>query len=117
MDYHKSETDWNGTGLSIETGNWAKQAHGSVVYRYGNLVMLATVCAEKEAREGQDFFPLTVDYREKIYSVGRVPGGYFKREARPLEHETLTSRLIDRPIRPLFPEGYFCEVQLLVTVL
>ncbi len=117
MDYQKSEADWNGTGLSIETGNWAKQAHGSVVYRYGNLVMLATVCAEKEAREGQDFFPLTVDYREKIYSVGRVPGGYFKREARPLEHETLTSRLIDRPIRPLFPEGYFCEVQLLVTVL
>ncbi|MEQ8352618.1 MAG: polyribonucleotide nucleotidyltransferase [Leptospiraceae bacterium] len=117
MDYHKSEADWNGTGLSIETGNWAKQAHGAVVYRYGNLVMLATVCAEKEAREGQEFFPLTVDYREKIYSVGRVPGGYFKREARPLEHETLTSRLIDRPIRPLFPEGYFCEVQLLVTVL
>ncbi|MCB1166946.1 MAG: polyribonucleotide nucleotidyltransferase, partial [Leptospiraceae bacterium] len=117
MTYHKSEVDWNGTTLSIETGNWAKQAHGAVVYRYGNLVLLATVCAEKEAREGQEFFPLTVDYREKIYSVGRVPGGYFKREARPLEHETLTSRLIDRPIRPLFPEGYFCEVQLLVTVL
>jgi polyribonucleotide nucleotidyltransferase len=108
---------WNGVELSIETGNWAKQAHGAVVYRHGKLVLLATVCAEKEAREGQDFFPLTVDYREKTYAVGKIPGGYIKRESRPAEHETLISRLIDRPIRPLFPEGYFCEVQLLVTVL
>ncbi|EHQ08588.1 polyribonucleotide nucleotidyltransferase [Leptonema illini] len=108
---------WNGEELSIETGNWAKQAHGSVVYRHGKLVLLATVCAEKEAREGQEFFPLTVDYREKTYAVGKFPGGYIKRENRPAEHETLISRLIDRPIRPLFPEGYFCEVQLLVTVL
>lgn len=103
--------------ISIETGKWAKQAHGSVVYRVGNLVLLATVCADKEAREGQDFFPLTVDYREKMYAVGRIPGGYIKREARPGEHETLLSRLVDRPIRPLFPEGYFCEVQLLLNVL
>lgn len=108
---------WNDQDLSIETGNWAKQAHGAVVYRHGNLVLLATVCADKEAREGQDFFPLTVDYREKAYSVGKIPGGYIKRESRPGEHETLLSRLIDRPLRPLFPEGYFCEVQLLVTVL
>ncbi len=103
--------------VSIETGNWAKQAHGSVVYRTGNLVILATACAANEAKEGQDFFPLTCEYTEKMYSVGRVPGGYFKREAKPSEHEILYSRLIDRPIRPMFPEGYFCEVQILVQVL
>jgi polyribonucleotide nucleotidyltransferase len=112
-----TEATINGASITIETGKWAKQAHGSIVYRTGNLVLLATVCAEKEAREGQDFFPLTVDYREKFYSVGRVPGGYIKRENRPAEHETLLSRIIDRPIRPLFPQGYFSEVQLLVTVL
>ena len=104
-------------GISLELGNWAKQAHGSLVYRSGGLVLLATVCAEKEARAGQSFFPLTVDYREKFYAAGRFPGGYFKRENRPAEHETLMSRLIDRPCRPLFPEGYFCEVQLLITLL
>ena len=103
--------------ISLETGHWAKQAHGSVVYRCGDLTLLATVCAEKEAREGQDFFPLTVDYRERYYAAGRIPGGYFKRETRPAEHETLLSRMIDRPIRPLFPTGYFSEVQLLVSVL
>jgi len=101
----------------METGKWAKQAHGSVVYKVGNLVLLATVCASDEAKEGQDFFPLTCEYNEKMYSVGRIPGGYFKREAKPPEHEVLMSRLIDRPIRPMFPEGYFCEVQLLVSVL
>lgn len=103
--------------VSMETGKWAKQAHGSVVYRVGNLVLLATVCASDDAKEGQDFFPLTCEYNEKMYSVGRIPGGYFKREAKPPEHEVLISRLIDRPIRPMFPEGYFCEVQLLVQVL
>lgn len=103
--------------VSMETGKWAKQAHGSVVYRAGNLVLLATVCASDDAKEGQDFFPLTCEYNEKMYSVGRIPGGYFKREAKPPEHEVLISRLIDRPIRPMFPEGYFCEVQLLVQVL
>lgn len=103
--------------ISLETGKWAKQAHGSVVYRVGNLVLLATVCATDEAKEGQDFFPLTCEYNEKMYSVGKVPGGYFKREARPTEFETLMSRLVDRPIRPMFPEGYFCEVQLQVQVL
>ncbi|TGL61732.1 polyribonucleotide nucleotidyltransferase [Leptospira sarikeiensis] len=103
--------------ITLETGDWAKQAHGSVVYKTGNLVLLATVCAADEPKEGQDFFPLTCEYSEKIYSVGRFPGGYFKREAKPYEHEVLNSRIIDRPIRPLFPEGYFCEVQLQVTVL
>ncbi|MCE9500165.1 MAG: polyribonucleotide nucleotidyltransferase [Leptospira sp.] len=103
--------------ISIETGNWAKQADGSVVYRSGNLVLLATVCATDDAKEGQDFFPLTCEYQEKLYSVGRIPGGYIKRESKPSEHEVLLSRIIDRPIRPLFPEGYFCEVQLIVQVL
>ncbi len=107
----------HGQNISLENGKWAKQAHGSVVYRADNLVLLATVCAEKEAKEGQSFFPLTVDYREKFYAAGLFPGGYFKRETRPAEHETLMSRLIDRPCRPLFPEGYLCEVQLLITLL
>ncbi len=117
MPVHKQEVEIESRTVSIENGNWAKQAHGSVVYRSGDLVLLATVCAEKEAREGQDFFPLTVDYREKFYAAGRIPGGYFKRENRPADHETLMSRIIDRPIRPLFPKGYFSEVQLLVTQL
>ncbi|PJZ70371.1 polyribonucleotide nucleotidyltransferase [Leptospira perolatii] len=103
--------------ITLETGDWAKQAHGAVVYKTGNLVLLATVCAADEAKEGQDFFPLTCEYTEKLYSVGRFPGGYFKRESKPYEHEVLISRIIDRPIRPLFPEGYFCEVQLQVQVL
>ena len=116
MAVYKHEIADGTRSISIETGNWAKQAHGTAVVRVGKMVLLATVCAEKEAREGQDFFPLTVDYREKFYSAGRIPGGFFKRETRPAEHETLMSRLIDRPIRPLFPEGYFSEVQLLVNL-
>ncbi|MCB1172111.1 MAG: polyribonucleotide nucleotidyltransferase [Leptospiraceae bacterium] len=103
--------------ISIETGNWAKQAHGSIVYRTGEHVLLATVCAERDARDGQDFFPLTIEYREKFYARGRIPGGFFKREGRATEQETLMCRLIDRPIRPLFPEGYFSEVQLIVNLL
>ncbi|MBX7057790.1 MAG: polyribonucleotide nucleotidyltransferase [Leptospirales bacterium] len=117
MPVSRTETKTDRQTLSIETGNWAKQAHGAVVFRTGKLTLLATVCAEKEPREGQDFFPLTVDYREKFYAAGRIPGGYFKREQRPAEHETLISRLIDRPVRPLFPEGYLSEVQLLITQL
>lgn len=117
MAVHTTQCKTDRLTISIESGNWAKQAHGSVVYRSGDLVLLATVCAEKEPREGQDFFPLTVDYREKFYAAGRIPGGYFKRENRPAEHETLISRLIDRPVRPLFPEGYLAEVQLLITQL
>lgn len=117
MSFYSVQSNIEGYPVTLETGKWAKQAHGAVTYRMGNLVLLATVCAEKEAKEGQDFFPLTVDYREKYYSVGRVPGGYIKRENRPAEHETLLSRIIDRPIRPLFPEGYYAEVQVLITVL
>ncbi|MDF3818724.1 polyribonucleotide nucleotidyltransferase [Leptospira sp. 96542] len=108
---------WGRDSITLETGKWAKQAHGAVVYKTGNLVLLATVCAADEPKEGQDFFPLTCEYTEKAYSVGRFPGGYFKREAKPAEHEVLLSRIIDRPIRPMFPEGYFSEVQLLVQVL
>ncbi|MDH5655487.1 MAG: polyribonucleotide nucleotidyltransferase [Spirochaetia bacterium] len=117
MSVHSEKTIIDGKEISIENGNWAKQAHGSVVFRVGDNIILATVCAEKEAREGQDFFPLTVDYREKLYSVGRIPSGYIKRENRPQDHETLLSRIVDRPIRPLFPAGYYSEVQLLLTVL
>lgn len=103
--------------INVETGNWAKQANGSIVYRTGKLVLLATVCAADDFKEGQDFFPLTCEYTEKMYSVGRIPGGYVKREAKPTESEILMSRIIDRPLRPMFPEGYFCEVQILVQVL
>lgn len=114
---YKEEAIIAGSRVSLETGNWAKQADGAIVYRAGKLVLLATVCGASDAKEGQDFFPLTVEYRERTYAVGRFPGGYFKRETRPAEHETLISRIIDRPIRPLFPEGYFAEVQIFVTVL
>ncbi|HNK95934.1 MAG TPA: polyribonucleotide nucleotidyltransferase, partial [Leptospiraceae bacterium] len=114
---HKHTLNFDREAISIETGNWAKQADGSVVYRIGNLVMLATVCALDDSKEGQDFFPLTCEYTEKMYSVGKIPGGYVKRESKPSEYEILISRIIDRPIRPMFPEGYFCEVQLIVTVL
>ncbi len=97
--------------LSIETGKIAKQADGSVVVRLGDTVVLATACAQKEPRVGVDFLPLTVDYRENNYASGKIPGGFFKREGRPNEKEILTSRMIDRPLRPLFPEGYACETQ------
>ncbi len=105
-----------GLELSIEVGRWAKQADGAVVMRYGDSVVLVTACAEKEARENAAFFPLTCDYREYYYAAGRFPGGFFKREGRPSEKEVLTSRLIDRPLRPLFPEGYLCETQVIATV-
>lgn len=106
-----------GRELIIETGKMAKQAHGAVIMRCGDSVVLATIVSEREPKEGSDFFPLTVDYREKTYAAGKIPGGFFKREGKPSEKEILTSRLIDRPMRPLFPEGYFCETQLMVTVL
>lgn len=102
--------------ISIESGWMAKQAHGAVLVRHGDTVVQATVCCSS-ARPDQDFFPLTVEYREKAYAAGRVPGGFIKREGRPSESEILTSRLIDRPIRPLFPDGYMDELQLIVTVL
>ncbi len=106
----------NGRELVIETGQLARQAHGSVKVSYGETVILATCCTA-EARPGIDFFPLSVDYRERTYAAGKIPGGFFKREGRPQEKETITSRLIDRPIRPLFPDGYKNEVQIMIAVL
>ena len=105
-----------GRMVSIETGKLARQADGAVTVRQGNCIILATVVANKEPKEGQDFFPLSVDYQEKFASAGRIPGSFFKREARLNDYEILTSRLIDRALRPLFPEDYFCEVQVLLTL-
>ena len=115
--YFRKELDWGGKTLILETGKVARQADGAVVASYGDTVVLATVVGAKSAKPGQDFFPLTVNYQEKFYAAGRIPGGFFKREGRPTERETLISRLIDRPIRPLFPEGFRNEVQVIVTVL
>ncbi|HUI84493.1 MAG TPA: polyribonucleotide nucleotidyltransferase [Candidatus Binatia bacterium] len=106
-----------GKSIQFETGKLAKQAHGSCIVRMGDNVVLATACANAEPREGIDFFPLTVDYREYTYAAGRIPGGFIKREGRPSEREILTSRQIDRPIRPLFPEGFRCETQVIAMVL
>ena len=106
----------NGEEVIVETGRLARQADGAVTVRQGNCILLATVCANKEAREGQDFFPLSVDYQEKFASAGRIPGSFFKREARLNDYEILTSRLIDRALRPLFPEDYLCDVQVLLTL-
>ena len=113
----KVELEVKGKTLSLETGRFAKQADGSVILKYGDTVVLATAVAAKEAREGIDFFPLTIDYQEKTYAAGKIPGGFFKREGRPTEKEVLTSRLIDRPTRPLFPEGFYSETQGVVSVL
>src|SRR5213596_3262189 len=106
-----------GKNISFETGKLAKQAHGSAVVRSGENVVLATACANPAPREGIDFFPLTVDYREYTYAGGRIPGGFIKREGRPSEREILTSRQIDRPLRPLFPEGFRNETQVISLVL
>src|SRR3981081_2449190 len=105
-----------GRMVSIETGKLARQADGAVTVRQGNCIILATVVANKEPKEGQSFFPLTVDYQEKFASAGRIPGSFFKREARLNDYEILTSRLIDRALRPLFPEDYLCEVQVLISL-
>lgn len=113
----KVELDVKGKTLIIETGLLAKQADGSAVVRYGDTVVLATAVAAKEAKKDLDFFPLTIDYQEKAYAAGKIPGGFFKREGRPTEKEVLTSRLIDRPIRPLFPDGFHSETQGIVSVL
>src|SRR3990172_5692115 len=102
---HIVEIDLDGRKISLETGKIAKQAHGSVVVRLGDTVVLVTACSTEEPKPGASFFPLTVDYREYTYSAGRFPGGFIKREGRPSEKEILTCRMIDRPIRPLFPEG------------
>ena len=103
--------------ITLEFQKYAKQANGSVMVSCGETQVLVTVCASDEPKEGQDFFPLTVDYIEKFYAAGRIPGGYVKRETKPSEREALTSRVIDRPVRPSFPEEYMCETQIIATVM
>jgi polyribonucleotide nucleotidyltransferase len=117
FEIHREELDWAGRKLTLETGKIARQADGAVLATYGETTVLATVVSAKSAKPGVDFFPLTVNYQEKAFAAGRIPGGYFKREGRPSEKETLVSRLIDRPIRPLFPDGYRNETQIVATVL
>jgi polyribonucleotide nucleotidyltransferase len=117
FDTHKVEIEWGGRPLTLETGKVARQADGAVIASYGETTVLATVVSAKSPKPGQDFFPLTVNYQEKTYAAGKIPGGYFKREGRPSENETLVSRLIDRPLRPLFPDGYKNDTQIIVTVL
>jgi polyribonucleotide nucleotidyltransferase len=113
---HTFEVDLNGRKITLETGKMAKQANGAVVVRSGDAVVLVTACANEDPKPGAAFFPLTVDYREYTYSAGKIPGGFIKREGRMSEKETLTSRLIDRPVRPLFPEGFACETQIIAMV-
>jgi len=117
FNHHKVEIEWAGRPLILETGKIARQADGAVLATYGETVVLATVVSMKEPKPGFDFFPLTVNYQEKTYAAGKIPGGYFKREGRPSEKETLVSRLIDRPIRPLFADGYKNDTQVVVTVM
>jgi len=117
FDIHRVEIEWGGRKLKLETGHMARQADAAVLAQYGETTVLATVVGARSVKPGIDFFPLTVNYQEKTYAAGKIPGGYFKREGRPTEKETLTSRLIDRPIRPLFVEGFKNEVQVVVNVL
>ena len=117
FDISREEITWAGRTLVLESGRMARQADGAVLATYGETTVLATVVSARTQKPGQDFFPLTVNYQEKTFAAGRIPGGYFKREGRPSEKETLVSRLIDRPIRPLFPEGYRYDTQVVVTVL
>ena len=117
FNIHNEEINWGGRTLRIETGKIARQADGAVIVTYGGTSVIATVCAEKKPKAGIDFFPLTVNYQEKSYASGKIPGGYFKREGRPTEKETLISRLIDRPIRPLFVKEFKNETQVIATVL
>ncbi|MCD6269184.1 MAG: polyribonucleotide nucleotidyltransferase, partial [Deltaproteobacteria bacterium] len=106
-----------GCEVSFESGKIAKQANGSVMVRKGDTMVLVTAVSARKGREGIDFFPLTVDFQEKTYAAGKIPGGFFKREGRLSDRETLTSRLIDRPLRPLFPKGFTCETQIIATVM
>ena len=117
FDIHRVELDWGGRKLTLETGKVARQADGAVIATYGETTVIATVVAAKAPKPGIDFLPLTVNYTEKYYAAGRIPGGYFKRERGPTEKDTLTSRLIDRPIRPLFADGWRCDTQVIITVL
>src|SRR3984885_14896440 len=114
---HKESFEWGGRTLTLETGKIARQADGAVLATYGETIVLATVVGAAQPKEGQDFFPLTVNYQERYYAAGKIPGGYFKRERAPTERETLTSRLIDRPIRPLFADGYRNETLVVAQVL
>jgi polyribonucleotide nucleotidyltransferase len=117
FNIHRVQLDWGGRQLTLETGKVARQADGAVMATYGETTVLAAVVAAKQPKEGIDFLPLTVNYTEKYYAAGRIPGGYFKRERGPTEKDTLTSRLIDRPIRPLFADGWRCDTQITITVL
>src|SRR5579859_2309584 len=117
FEVYRKELDWGGRRLVLETGKIARQADGAVLATYGETTVLCTAVASKTAKAGQDFFPLTVNYQEKTFAAGKIPGGFFKREGRPSEKETLTSRLIDRPIRPLFVPGFINETQVVCTVL
>jgi len=117
FDIQKIEIDWAGRPLTLETGRMARQADGAVLATYGETAVLCTAVSQKTPRQGVDFFPLTVNYQEKTFAAGKIPGGFFKREGRPSEKETLTSRLIDRPIRPMFADGFYNETQVICTVL
>ena len=117
FEVYRKEIEWGGRPLIMETGKIARQADGAVMVTYGDTVVLATAVAQKAPKPGVDFFPLTVNYQEKTYAAGKIPGGFFKREGRPSEKETLVSRLIDRPIRPLFAKGFQNETQVICTVL
>src|SRR6516225_13700 len=117
FNIYREELDWGGRKLVLETGKIARQADGAVLATYGETTVLCTAVAAKSAKPGQDFFPLTVNYQEKTFAAGKIPGGFFKREGRPSEKETLVSRLIDRPIRPLFVSGFLNETQVVCTVL
>jgi len=117
FDTKKVQIEWGGKTLTLETGKVARQADGAVIATLGETVVLCAVTAAKTVKEGQDFFPLTVHYQEKFSASGRIPGGFFKRERGATERETLVSRLIDRPIRPLFPEGFYNEINCIAQVL
>ena len=117
MEKKVFELDFRGRKIVVEHGEMAKQAHGAVLVRYGDTVVLTTATASAKPRDGIDFFPLSVDFEEKLYAVGKIPGGFKKREGRPADSAILTSRLIDRPLRPLFPKGLFNDVTMAVTPL
>jgi polyribonucleotide nucleotidyltransferase len=117
LSHYKKTLSYGNHQLTLETGEIARQSSGAVMVSLGDTSVLVTVVGRKDAKPDQDFFPLTVDYQERTYAAGKIPGSFFKREGRPSELETLTSRLIDRPIRPLFPEGFFNEVQVVIHTL
>ncbi len=117
FDVYRKEIDWGGRTLVLETGKMARQADGAVLATYGETTVLCTAVAQKTPRVGIDFFPLTINFQEKTFAAGKIPGGFFKREGRPTEKDTLTSRLIDRPLRPLFAAGFRNETQVICTVL